>query len=159
MNPSWEHPGPTPAGNSKYSVNPSSQWSIFYNKYVVEDETSEIITHFFNECTKNDHCSEKQFDDIVSTGALASKFPFKIVSLADGHTEEAQSSVNPVQQSAVTAINDNKSTAVKFGVRNDTPSDIRHFPRGKNNWSEKHFVDILAICKKEQFSEDHCGEA
>ena len=95
----------------------------------------------------------------VCTGAFASKFQFKFASLADGHTEEAQSSVNPVQQSAVTAKNDNKSTAVKFGVRNDTPSDIRHFPRGKNNWSEKHFAEILAICKKEQFSEDHCGEA
>ena len=67
--------------------------------------------------------------------------------------------MNPVQQSAVTAKNDNKSIASKFEVRNDTLSDIIHFPSGKNNWSEKHFVDILAICKKEQFSEDHCGEA
>ena len=102
-----------------------------YNKYVVENETSENIAHFFNECSKNDHCSEKQFDDIASTGAFASKLQFKIVSLADGHTEEAQSSVNPVQQSAVTAKNENKSTVSKFEVRNDTLSDIRHFPSGK----------------------------
>ena len=95
----------------------------------------------------------------VCTGAFASKFQFKFASLADGHTEEAQSSVNPVQQSVVTAKNENKSTASKFEVRNDTLSDIRHFPRGKSNWSEEHFVDILAICKREKISEDHCEEA
>ena len=133
--------------------------AIFYNKYEVEDKKFESIEHFFNECSKNDHCSEKQFDDIVSTGALASKFPFKSVPFADGHTEEAQSSVNPVQQSAVTAKNDKKSTASKFEVRNDTLSDNRHFPRSRKKWSEEHFVDISAIYKREQFTEDHSGEA
>ena len=43
-------------------------------------------------------------------------------------------------------------------MKYDTLSDIRHFPREKNNWSEEYFVDILAICKREQFSEDHSGE-
>ena len=49
--------------------------------------------------------------------------------------------------------------ASKDEVRYDTLSAIRHFPRKKSNWSEEHFVNILAICKREQFSEDHSGEA
>ena len=49
--------------------------------------------------------------------------------------------------------------ASKNEVKYDTLSAIRHFPREKSNWSEEHFVNILAICKREQFSEDHSGEA
>ena len=91
----------------------------------------------------------------ISDGALASKFEFKSASLADGHTLEAQSSMSPIQQSVVAAKNVNKSATSKYEVKND----IGHFPKEKNNWSEEHFVDILAICKREQFSEDHSGEA
>ena len=49
--------------------------------------------------------------------------------------------------------------ASKNQVRYDTLSAIRHFPREKSNWSEEHFVIKLAICKREQFFEDHSGEA
>ena len=66
--------------------------------------------------------------------------------------------MNPVQQSEVTAKNGNKGAASKYEVRYDILSDIGHFPREKNNWSEKIFVDILAVCNEEQFSEDHSEE-
>ena len=45
--------------------------------------------------------------------------------------EDIQSSVNPIQQSEVTAKNGNKSAASKNRVMYDTLSDTRHFPREK----------------------------
>ena len=42
--------------------------ATFFNNYEVEDETSEIIEHYSNEFSKNGECSEKQSNDIESTG-------------------------------------------------------------------------------------------